>query len=114
MKKYDLEVYATESGKLPFQEWLDGLKDEKSKAKLYAKLERASFGHFGDTKTIQGARRILEMREHYGPGYRILFSIIENKIVLLLAGSLKRDQAKAIDKAKDYLKNYERRRDHEQ
>jgi putative component of toxin-antitoxin plasmid stabilization module len=51
------------------------------------------------------------MREHYG--YRIFYSIIENKIVLLLAGSIKRDQKKAIETAKKYLADYERRKGHE-
>lgn len=113
MKKYELETYETEKGKSPFQEWIDGIKDKTAKRKLYAKLERARFGHFGDVKNIKGTKRIFEMREHYGAGYRIFYSIIENKIVLLLAGSIKRDQNKAIEQAKKHLADYERRNDHE-
>ena len=52
------------------------------------------------------------MREHYGPGYRIFYSVIEGKVVLLLVGSTKKDQNKAISQAKDYLGDYKRRQDH--
>lgn len=38
MKRYEIEVYATEKGKSPFQDWLDGIKDEKARRKLNAKL----------------------------------------------------------------------------
>lgn len=113
MKKYEIEAYTTENGKVPFQKWIDGIKDKTAKRKLYAKLDQASFGHFGDAKTIKGAKRIFEMREHYGAGYRIFYSIIENKIVLLLAGSIKKDQDRAIKQAKEYLADYERRKSHD-
>jgi putative addiction module killer protein len=52
------------------------------------------------------------MREHYGSGYRIFYRIIENTIVLLLAGSTKKEQSTVIAKAKDYLADYERRQTH--
>jgi putative addiction module killer protein len=113
MKRYEVEAYTTEKGEIPFQEWLSGLKDEVAKTKLTAKLDRASFGLFGDCKTIKGAKGIFEMREHYGSGYRIFYSVIENKIVLLLAGSIKRDQKKTIAKAKEYLADYERKQSHD-
>ena len=113
MKRYELEAYTTEDGKSPFQQWIDNMKDKTAKRKLYAKLRMASFGHFGDTKSIQDAKRIFEMREHYGAGYRIFYSIIENKVVLLLAGSSKKDQDRTIARAKEYLADYERRQDHE-
>ena len=41
------------------------------------------------------------MREHYGPGYRIFYSIIGQTVVLLLAGSEKKDQGKTIDRAEE-------------
>lgn len=49
------------------------------------------------------------MRVHYGPGYRILYALIGGKMILLLAGSTKKDQKKAIDKARAYLQDYMRR-----
>ena len=50
------------------------------------------------------------MREHYGPGYRIFYTVIDRKIVLLLAGSSKGDQKKAIATAKLRLADYDQRK----
>ncbi len=108
MKRYEIAVYTTEEGEVPFHKWLNGLKDEVAKTKIVARLDRASFGLFGDSKPIKGVKGLFEMREHYGSGYRIFYCIIENKIVLLLAGSIKSDQKKAIAKAKSYLADYEK------
>ena len=108
--KYDIEEYTTEDGKSPFSDWVSGVKDKTVARKIARRIDRATLGNFGDCKSIQGAKGIFEMREHYGPGYRILYSIVENKVVLLLAGSIKRDQAKAITAAKQYLADYERRK----
>lgn len=54
------------------------------------------------------------MREHYGGGYRLYYCRRENTMVLLLAGSTKKDQNKAIAKAKDNLADYERRQGHDE
>ena len=53
------------------------------------------------------------MREHYGGGYRLYYSVKEKTVVLLLVGSTKKDQTKAIAKAKDYLVDFERRHRHD-
>lgn len=106
---YNLEEYVADNGQSPFGQWLIGLKDKRAQAKLHARIRRASFDNFGDWKSIKGAKGLLEMREHYGPGYRIFYSIIGEKIVLLLAGSDKKDHNKAIAKAKTYLTDYQER-----
>ena len=71
MGKYEVEEYVTERGKIPFSQWLLSLKDKTGQAKLLARIRRATFGNFGDWKEIKGAKGLFEMREHYGPGYRI-------------------------------------------
>jgi putative addiction module killer protein len=106
MKQYDIEEYVDPLGKLPFREWLLSLRDAVARAKLTARVDRASFGNFGDWKAIKNAAGLFEMREHYGPGYRIYYGIIGKKIILLLAGSTKQDQNKAISTAKKRLANY--------
>ncbi len=82
------------------------LKDERAQAKIRARIIRASFGNFGDWKDIKGAKGVFEMRENYGPGYRIFYAVVGKKVVLLLAGSTKKDQKKTIAKAKEYLTDY--------
>lgn len=114
MKQYHIEEYADRNGKTPFKDWLLDLKDAVVRAKLTARIDRASHGNFGDWKRIKNAPGVFEMREHYGPGYRIFYTVIGQKIVLLLAGSLKRDQKKAIAAAKQRLVDYtERQKDND-
>jgi len=86
MQHYEIEEYVTEDGKSPFADWLLHLKDTTGKSKLLARIRRASFGNFGDYKTIKGIKDLYEMREHSGPGYRIFYSLVDRKILLLLVG----------------------------
>jgi len=109
MAKYEVEEYVTERGKVPFAEWLGHLKDKTGQAKLLARIRRAAFGNFGDWKEIKGAKGLYEMREHYGPGYRIFYTLVGNKLIVLLAGSSKQDQKKALAQAKKYLADYAER-----
>jgi putative addiction module killer protein len=109
MKRYEIEVYRTADDIAPFQIWIEGLKDHKAKTKLTARLFRAQAGNLGDWKEIKGAQGLFEFREHSGPGYRVFFSIVGQKIILLLAGATKQDQDRAIVKTKDYLADYLRR-----
>lgn len=106
---YVIEEYADEKGVAPFGKWLFGLKDKRAQAKIRARIARASRGNFGDWKKIIGAAGLCEMREHYGPGYRVYYSVEGQKIVLLLAGSTKKDQNKAIADAKVWLADYRER-----
>ncbi len=110
MKRYEVEEYVTERGKVPFAEWLLRLKDKIGQAKLLARVRRASFGNFGDWKEIKGAKGLYEMREHCGPGYRIFYTLVGKKLIVLLAGSSKKDQKKAVAQAKKYLADYAERK----
>ena len=110
MKKYEIEVYRTADDTAPFELWINDLKDQKARTKLTARLFRAEGGNLGDWKEIKGAKGLFELREHYGPGHRIFFSIVGQTIILLLAGSTKQDQDRTIAKAKDYLADYLRRK----
>jgi putative addiction module killer protein len=106
---YEIEEYITSNGKSPYAKWYGGLKDRVAIAKLAGRIERAAHGNFGDWKPVTGAKGVYEMRENYGPGYRIYYSIIGQKIILLLAGSTKKDQDCTIAKAKEYMADYERK-----
>jgi putative addiction module killer protein len=107
--QYEIVAFETSDGSSPFYDWVESLKDEKVKRLIFRRIQRTRLGNLGDYKSIKGCKGLLEMREHYGAGYRILFSIVEGKVILLLAGSSKRDQERTIAKAKQYLADYERR-----
>jgi len=102
---FTIEYYQTEDGRLPFQEWLDEL-DQVSRIRLISRIRRLVHGNFGDWKSIKGVNGLEELRESFGLGYRGYYSRIDGKIVLLLAGSSKRDQARVIAKAASYLEDY--------
>lgn len=106
MMIYEIHVYRTSNDVAPFQIWIEGLKDPKAKSKLTARLFRAQHGNFGDWKEIKGVKGLFELREHYGPGYRIFYTVVGQKIILLLAGSSKKEQARTIAKAADYLADF--------
>lgn len=111
MALYEIIVFETEDGKLPFQQWFDAIKDQTAKTLVTARLSRAAAGNFGDWKPLKGkgTAGLCEMRIQHGAGYRIYYTIVGREIVLLLAGSTNRDQDRVIVKAKAYLAEANRR-----
>jgi putative addiction module killer protein len=107
--EYQIEEYVSANGDAPFSEWLSELKDVIAIAKITARIDRAAHGNFGDWKSLVGTKGVFEMRETHGGGYRIFYSLVGKKIILLLAGSTKKDQKKTIAKAKAYLEDYQER-----
>jgi putative addiction module killer protein len=99
-----VQYYKTESGKSPFLEWLEGLKDARSRAVIKVRIDRLLRGLFGDAKSIGGG--VNELRIHIGPGYRVYFGRDGKQIVLLLCGGSKRTQKSDISKAKKYWADY--------
>jgi putative addiction module killer protein len=82
-----------------FQTWLDGLRDDRAQFKINQRLLRLQGGNPGDWKTVGDG--VSEMRIDYGPGFRIYYTIRERVVYLLLCGSTKRDQDRAIKLAKE-------------
>ncbi len=58
--------YQRRDGKIPFKEWLLGLKDLQTRARIRTRLDRLRLGNFGDSKSVGGG--IFELRFHFGPG----------------------------------------------
>ena len=103
----EIRFYMNSSGKCPFEEWLGSLKDSKARMRIRARIARLEVGNFGDCKGLRDG--VQEIRIDYGPGYRVYLSRQGKVIVLLLCGSDKREQERAIEKAIDYLKDWKRR-----
>lgn len=98
--------YKTNSGKIPFKEWLEKL-DLPERAIIRTRLRRVNLGNFGDCKKIQGAQGVFELRIDHGPGYRIYFAKQGNSIVLLLIGGTKRGQERDVEKAIEYWNDFQ-------
>ena len=80
-----------------FAKWIDALRDIRARARILVRIERLSAGNPGDVRPV--GEGVSELRIDYGPGYRIYFKKIGQKIVILLAGGDKRTQAKNIKTA---------------
>ena len=103
----ELRRYLTRSGRDVFGEWLSGLRDARTKAKIVARIDRLSAGNFGDCKALRGG--LLELRIDWGPGYRVYYATLGSTCVLLLCGGDKRKQSSDINRAIQYLRDYKER-----
>lgn len=110
MQCYEIEVYTWQDGKAPFEVWHQSLKDARAFLAVQSRIERAGYGDFGDWKRLNGAKGVFEMRISYAQGYRVFYTVLGQKIVLLLAGSTKQEQDKTISKAIEYLEDYKMRK----
>jgi putative addiction module killer protein len=63
-------------------------------------------GNFGAKDFIEGSKCIYELVIDFGPGYRIYYALVDQKIVLLLCGGKKKSQSRDIEKAKEYYNQY--------
>jgi putative addiction module killer protein len=88
-----LEVRKT----VEFGRWIDALRDPVARARVVVRVERLSMGNAGDVKPI--GEGVSEMRIDYGPGYRVYYTLIRKKLVLLLIGGDKKSQASDIKEA---------------
>jgi putative addiction module killer protein len=103
----DIRIYTDSMGNKPFDEWLLALRDVKARATIRARLERVRAGNFGDCKPLRDG--VQELRIDLGPGYRVYLSRQGTVLVLLLCGSDKSDQDRAIKQAIDYLNDWKER-----
>lgn len=100
----ELKVYESPSGTVPFDDWLESLRDVKSRARIQVRIDRLEQGNFGDCKPVGDG--VLELRLDFGPGYRVYFPEDAPIIVLLLTGGDKSTQDKDIKTAKSYWREY--------
>lgn len=88
-----------------FDSWFNSLKDPSVKARLVARLKKASLGNLGDVKSA--GQGVSEMREHFGAGWRMYFVQRGQCLVVMLGGGDKSTQARDIAKAIDLAKTLE-------
>jgi putative addiction module killer protein len=81
-----------------FDIWLSGIKDNITRVRLGRRLNRVQQGQFGDVKQVGDG--IFEMREHFGPGWRMYYVLRGEVLIVMLGGGDKSTQAADIAKAK--------------
>jgi putative addiction module killer protein len=104
----EIRHYLTASGRDPYQEWLDKLKDLTGRVAILRRVDRMAVGNFGEHRFLQEG--VWELKIDVGPGYRVYYAHASTTTVLLLCGGSKRTQAAGIKTAVRYWKDYQRRR----
>jgi putative addiction module killer protein len=88
-----------------FRKWRLQLRDERARGLIASRLDRLAFGHAGDVNSVGDG--VQELRIHYGPGYRIYFTMHGDEIVVLLCGGHKTTQARDIRTAKKLAEEWD-------
>ena len=87
--EYNLPVFTIKRTD-EFNAWLLGLKDSLTHRRLLARLRRASVGNLGDVKPVGAG--VFEMREHFGPGWRMYYIQRGAVVIVMLGGGGKSTQ----------------------
>lgn len=104
----ELREYRTANGRIPFREWLSGLRNIQTRARTRTRLDRVQLGNFGDARPV--GRGVSELRLHFGAGYRVYFGRDGDTVVILLCGGDKGSQRRDIQRAQAYWTDYLERR----
>ena len=102
-------VYLDPEGRSAFGRWFEELNTEAA-AKVTTALYRLGQGNFSNVEGVGGG--VFEYRVNFGPGYRIYFGKDGETLVVLLGGSTKKRQQRAIQAAHESWTEYKRRKAH--
>lgn len=81
-----------------FVQWLDALRDGLTRLRLVKRLAKVQGGLLGDVGPV--GEDVFEMREHFGPGWRMYFIQQGRTIIVMLGGGDKSTQRRDIERAK--------------
>jgi putative addiction module killer protein len=81
-----------------FETWLEGLRDRRARTAILKRILQIEGGLLGDVRPL--GDRVSEARIHYGPGYRLYYTIRGTVLLILLCGGDKGSQKRDIARAK--------------
>ena len=93
-KLMEYEIIVT----LNFTNWIKTLKDQMVRKAILQRITRVAAGTFGEYKAVGNG--VSEMKVRLGKGYRVYYTIKDQKVVVLLCGGDKSTQSKDIALAK--------------
>ncbi len=81
-----------------FDQWFQRIRDRSTRIRLLRRLEKAQRGLLGDISPVGDG--VYEMREFFGPGWRMYYMHCGAQLIVMLGGGDKSSQAKDIAAAK--------------
>ena len=96
-------VYPVEQT-VQFEDWLLNMRDRRAAGRVAIAVAKLKRGLLSDWKSVGDG--VLELRLEYGPGYRLYFSYIDGKTILLLWGGTKSKQKTDIIRARKLREIY--------
>jgi putative addiction module killer protein len=88
-----------------FSTWIKSLKDGLTRQRLIKRLRKAQLGNLGDVNSLGDG--VYEMREHFGPGWRMYFVQRGDTLIVMLGGGDKSTQQADINRAIELAKYLE-------
>ena len=73
-----------------FDAWMASLRDGMTKRRLAVRLRKAQLGNLGDVKPVGDG--VYEMREFFGPGWRMYYLQQGDVLIVMLGGGDKSTQ----------------------
>ena len=74
------------------------MRDGATRIRLARRLDKAQRGNLGDVKPVGDG--VFEMREFFGPGWRLYYTARGGTLIVMLGGGAKRTQGADIAAAK--------------
>ena len=88
-----------------FDAWLASIKDGMTRIRLAKRLDKAQRGLLGDVEPV--GEGVCEMREFFGPGWRMYYVERKGIIIVMLGGGDKSSQQADIAAAIALAKSFE-------
>lgn len=87
-----------------YRDWIDGLKDRMSRARILVRVDRLIDGNPGQHRDLTDG--VSELKIDGGPGYRVYYTQHETRLLLLLIDGDKATQQKDVALAIHLAKNF--------
>lgn len=85
-----------------FIDWVNSLRDQPTRIRLRRRLGKAMRGNLRDVKPV--GEGVWEMREFFGPGWRMYYLQRGELVIMMLGGGDKSSQVSDIETAKAIAK----------
>jgi putative addiction module killer protein len=86
-----------------YNDWFIGLSDKLVKARIQTRIDRLQDGNPGDVEPV--GEGVSELKLHFGSGWRVYYTELNNLIIILLAGGDKSTQKRDIKLALELARN---------